>query len=231
MTFPTIPYEAISLPDADALARVREFAREVNARRSVRDFSPEPVPVEIIEEAVRAAGCAPSGANIQPWSFVVVSDPETKRKIREAAEKEEYENYHGRMPEPWLEDLRPLQTDWKKPFLEVAPHLVVVFRQDYRGMPDGKRRPNYYIGESVGIACGFFLVAIHRAGLVALTHTPSPMGFLSQILGRPKNEKPYLLIPVGRPAPGARVPDIRRKALSEILSGPGPRKGAFSAQS
>ena len=214
---PTIPHQGPRFPDSEALARVRELAREVAGRRSVRDFSPEPVPVEIVEEAIRAAGCAPSGANVQPWTFVVVSDAKTKRAIREGAEKEEHENYHGRMPEAWLEDLRPLQTDWHKPFLEIAPHLVVVFRQEYRELADGRRKPNYYIGESVGIACGFFLLAIHRAGLVALTHTPSPMAFLSQILGRPKSEKPYLLIPVGRPANGARVPDIRRKELSEIL--------------
>ena len=217
MSFPTIPYDGAQFGDEEALARVREFAREVRARRSVRDFSPKAVPVEIVEEAIRAAGCAPSGANIQPWTFVVVSDSATKRAIREGAEKEEYDNYHGRMPEAWLEDLRPLQTDWEKPFLEIAPHLVVVFRQDYRELPGGGRKPNYYIGESVGIACGFFLLAIHRAGLVALTHTPSPMAFLSQILGRPKSEKPYLLIPVGHPADGARVPDIRRKDLAEIL--------------
>jgi nitroreductase len=216
--FPTIPYDGPQYSDEEALARARDFASEIRGRRSVRDFSPEPVPVEIVEEAICAAGCAPSGANIQPWTFVIVSDPETKRRIREGAEKEEYENYHGRMPEAWLEDLRPLQTDWHKEFLEIAPHLVVVFRQDYRILPDGRHKPNYYIGESVGIACGFFLVAIHRAGLVALTHTPSPMGFLSQILSRPKNEKPYLLIPVGRPAKGARVPDIRRKELGSIIA-------------
>jgi iodotyrosine deiodinase len=212
----TIPYRVSRLSDEESLSRAREFAGEIRGRRSVRDFSPDPVPVEVVEEAIRAAGCAPSGANVQPWTFVVVSDPPTKRRIREGAEREEYDNYHGRMPEAWLEDLRPLQTDWRKEFLETAPHLVVVFRQDYRVLPDGRRKPNYYISESVGIACGFFLAAIHRAGLAALTHTPSPMGFLSEILGRPRNEKPYLLIPVGHPAPGARVPDIERKPFSEI---------------
>ena len=216
MTFPTIPFRAERVPDAAALERVRALAGRWSSRRSVRDFSPEPVPVEIVEEAIRAAGCAPSGANVQPWTFVVVSDPETKRRIREGAEKEEYENYHGRMPEAWLEDLRPLQTDWHKDFLEIAPHLVVVFRQDYRILPSGGRKPNYYIAESVGIACGFFLAALHEAGLAALTHTPSPMGFLAAILGRPRHEKPYLLIPVGHPAADARVPDIARKPLSEI---------------
>jgi nitroreductase len=214
---PTIPYRRSRLAESESLALVREFASEVSARRSVRDFSPDPVAVEIIEEAVRAAGCAPSGANVQPWQFVIVSDAETKKRIREAAEKEEYENYHGRMPEAWLEDLRPLQTGWKKEFLEIAPHLVVVFREEYRELPGGRRKPNYYIAESVGLACGFFLVAIQKAGLVALTHTPSPMRFLSEILGRPKSEKPFLLIPVGYPAEGARVPDIRRKELSEII--------------
>lgn len=214
--FPMIPYERERLTDAESLARVRQFTAEIRGRRSVRDFSSDPVPLPIVEEAIRAAGCAPSGANVQPWVFVIVSDPATKRRIRDAAEKEEHANYHGRMPEAWLEDLRPLQTDWHKEFLESAPHLVVVFRQDYRELPGGRRKPNYYIAESVGLACGFFLAAIHRAGLAALTHTPSPMGFLSEILGRPRSEKPFLLIPVGRPAPGARVPDIARKDFHDI---------------
>jgi iodotyrosine deiodinase len=212
----TIAYEPERVSAGEGLKRVRDLRAQLETRRSIRDFSDEPVPIELIEEAIRTAGGAPSGANVQPWVFVVVSDAETKRRIREEAEREEYENYHGRMPEAWLEDLRPLQTDWHKEFLERAPHLIVVFRQDYREFADGRRKPNYYISESVGIACGFLLVALHRAGLAALTHTPSPMAFLARVLGRPKREKPFLLVPVGYPAAGCRVPDIRKKPIEDI---------------
>jgi iodotyrosine deiodinase len=223
---PTVSYKPEHVAAAEGLRRVRELRSQLAGRRSVRDFSDEPVPIELIEEAIRTAAGAPSGANVQPWTFVVVSDPETKRRIREGAEKEEYENYHGRMPAPWLEDLKPLQTDWHKEFLERAPHLIAVFRQDYRELADGRKKPNYYIAESVGIACGFLLVALHRAGLAALTHTPSPMAFLNRILGRPKREKPFLLIPVGYPATDCRVPDIPKKSFEDVaifwrLSAPG----------
>lgn len=166
--------------------------------------------------ALAAAASAPSGANLQPWKFVVVTDPSVKTRIRQAAEKEERENYSGRMPDEWLEALAPLQTDWKKAFLEVAPALIIVFREDYR--EQGSRRlHNYYVAESVGIACGFLLAALNDAGLSTLTHTPSPMNFLREILERPPNEKPFLLIPVGYPAPTCRVPDIRRKDLDEVV--------------
>ena len=189
-------------------------------RRSVRHFSPEDVPDAVLDLAIATAGSAPSGANQQPWRFVVVRDPEVKRRIREAAEDEERTFYERRAPEEWLRALGPLGTDWRKPFLEVAPALIVVFRIDYgiAVAPDGteERIKHYYVAESVGIACGLLLAALHLAGLATLTHTPSPMGFLAAILGRPKNEKPYLLIPVGYPAPDAVVPAITKKPLDEI---------------
>lgn len=186
-----------------------------NRRRSVREFSDAPVSKETIEALIRTAGTAPSGANKQPWMFCAVSNPVLKSQIREAAEKEEYENYHGRMSEEWLHDLQVLGTDWNKPFLEKAPWLVVLFRKSYDEDGQGRRK-NYYVQESVGIAAGFLISAIHQAGLVTLTHTPSPMNFLSRILNRPENEKAYLLLPVGYPAKGAVVPDIHRKSLEDI---------------
>ena len=201
----------------DVAARARRFFEEMNRRRTVRDFSPEPVPAAVIEDLVRAASTAPSGAHRQPWTFVAVSDPEIKRRIRIAAEREEHENYGGRMPDEWLRALEPLGTDEHKPFLEIAPWLVVLFRQNYGAGPDGGQVRHYYVAESVGIAAGLFLTAVHQAGLVALTHTPSPMGFLRKILERPANETACLLIPVGYPAAGARVPDLRRKPLDDVL--------------
>ena len=205
--------------------RSAEFLSRIAARRTVRDFSPEPVPFELIRSAVRAAALAPSGANRQPWKFVVVSDPEVKRRIRVAAEAEEKESYERRMPDEWLEALAPLGTDWHKPFLETAPYLIAVFRMDWEpeapagSVDDGTaiKRKNYYAAESVGIACGFLLAALHFSGLATLTHTPSPMGFLNPILGRPAHEKPYLLIPVGYPAEGAQVPVIEKKGEDEVL--------------
>ncbi len=205
--------------------RSAEFLSRIAARRTVRDFSPEPVPFELVRSAVRAAALAPSGANRQPWKFVVVSDPAVKRRIRVAAEAEEKDSYERRMPGEWLEALAPLGTDWHKPFLEIAPYLIAVFRMDWEpeappgGVDDGTavKRKNYYAAESVGIACGFLLAALHLSGLATLTHTPSPMGFLNGILGRPAHEKPYLLIPVGYPAEGARVPVIQKKPLAEVL--------------
>jgi nitroreductase len=193
-----------------------EYFELMDSRRSVREFSGKPVPKEIIENIIKTASTAPSGAHKQPWTFCIVTDPEIKKQIREAAEKEEYESYNGRMNNRWLEDLAYLGTDWHKPFLETAPYLIIVFKKLYDLMPDGEKRQNYYVSESVGIACGFLLAAIHNAGLCALTHTPSPMGFLSKILNRPENERPFLLIPVGYPADGVTVPDLKRKDLGEV---------------
>ena len=200
--------------------RIHQLHASLDQRRSVRDFSPEPVPLSLVEECVRVAGTAPSGANIQPWSFVVVSDPDIKHQIRVAAEKEERENYDRRFPKEWLEALAPLGTDWHKEFLEIVPHLIVVFRIDY-GLEDTAeelsfKKKHYYVVESVGIATGMLLTAIHTAGLVTLTHTPSPMGFLREILGRPKNETAFVLLPVGYPADGAEVPVLEKKGLDEI---------------
>ncbi len=211
----TIPYRGQRFSPAESLQRSREYLKYMSRRRSLRSFSDKPVPREVIENIVLTAGAAPSGANKQPWVFCLVSDPEIKHKIREAAEKEEYENYHQRMSEEWLRDLEPFGTDWHKEFLETAPWLIVVFKKAYDLIED-KRHKNYYVNESVGLACGFLLTAIHQAGLVALTHTPSPMNFLQKILDRPENERPFLLIPVGYPPPDAEVPDISRKTLDEI---------------
>ncbi|MBK8810007.1 MAG: nitroreductase family protein [Acidobacteria bacterium] len=202
--------------DANGLSRAREFFENLDRRRTVRDFSDEPVPIEVIETAIRAAGTAPSGANMQPWRFIVVRDPGTKRKIREAAEHEESESYNNRMSDKWLRRLAPLGTDEHKPFLEIAPYLIVVFRIT-SVTENGESEPTYYSQESVGIAVGLLLAALHTAGLATLTHTPSPMKFLQEILGRPKSEVPFVLIPVGYPAEGAKVPDIKRKSLDEIM--------------
>lgn len=212
-----IPYRRERLSREELLAAARAFRDTLLVRRSVREFSSEPVPDEAIELAIEAAASAPSGANMQPWKFVVVRDPAVKREIRIAAEKEERENYDGRMPEEWLRALAPLQTDWRKEFLEIAPLLIVVFKEDYGLDPNGNRVTHYYVNESVGIACGFLLAALNAAGLATLTHTPSPMGFLREILGRPKNEKAFLLIPVGYPAEGCNVPDIQKKPLRDVL--------------
>jgi nitroreductase len=198
------------------MRRAQDFFSLCKRRRTVREFSSRPVPQELLETLIRTAGTAPSGANKQPWKFVVVSDPALKHEIRIAAEKEERENYEHRMPPEWLEDLAALGTDWHKEFLDIAPALIVVFSIDYE--IDGERqRKNYYVKESVGIAVGFLLAAIHNAGLVSLTHTPSPMNFLQKILNRPRNERPFLLIPVGYPAENVTVPDIQRKPIEEIV--------------
>lgn len=223
-----ISYRPERLPPAEMLRRARETFAEMDRRRSVRSFSPEPVPRELIELAIATASTAPSGAHRQPWRFVAVSDPETKRRIRVAAEEEERESYlGGRMPPEWLEALLPLGTTWEKPFLEVVPWIVVVFEERYGIAADGSRRKNYYTTESVGIACGLFIAALHRMGLATLTHTPSPMRFLAEILGRPANEKPLILFPVGYPAPDCEVPELRRKGLDEVAvwveeAAPGP---------
>lgn len=207
------------LPPAEMLERARRFADEMGRRRTVRDFDARLVPRALIEECLRAAGSAPSGANQQPWHFVAVSDPAVKRRIREAAEAEEREFYGHRAPPEWLEVLRPLGTDASKPFLETAPWLIAVFIRRFERLPDGSKRKHYYTDESVGLATGLLLAAVHRAGLVSLTHTPSPMKFLNEILGRPKDiERPFLLLVVGHPAADARVPNISRKALAEIAT-------------
>jgi nitroreductase len=200
----------------EQLRASREMVRRFRMRRSVRAFSPEPVPMELIENAIRVAALAPSGANQQPWRFVVVKDAELKRQIREAAEAEERENYERRFPDEWLQALEPFGTDWHKEFLEVAPYLIVLFRIDY-GLEGDRRVKHYYVQESVGIAAGFLLAALHSSGLAALTHTPSPMGFLSRVLERPPNERPFLLIPAGYPAPDATVPVITKKPLEEVM--------------
>ncbi len=210
-----IPFEYDQVEQKESLERVKSFYSDINKRRSLRMFSDKPVDREVIEYVIKSAGTAPSGAHKQPWTFCAVSNPEIKEKIREAAEKEEYENYHGRMSEDWLEDLKVFGTDWNKPFLEIAPWLIIVFRKTY-DLEDGIKSKNYYVQESVGLAAVMLLTAIHRAGLVSLTHTPSPMNFLSKVLNRPENEKPFLLIPVGYPADDAEVPDIQRKPLEDI---------------
>jgi nitroreductase len=212
-----IPLKFKSLTIEEQHRRAREFFELCSERRSVREFSNKPVPRELIETIIATAGTAPSGANKQPWKFVLVDDPILKREIRVAAEKEEKENYERRMPQDWLDDLEPLGTDWHKGFLEIAPYLIVVFREKYGIDDHGRKRKNYYVDESVGIACGFLLAAIHNAGLASLTHTPSPMNFLCEVLQRPINEVPFLLIPVGYPKEGTVVPDIQRKPLEQIL--------------
>lgn len=218
----TIPYRPDSLPgETDLLDRSRAYFEFMNTRRSLRDFSDRPVPRAVIENVVMTASTAPSGANKQPWTFCVVGDPVLKQQIREAAEAEEYRSYSGRMSPEWLADLAPLGTDWRKPFLETAPWLIILFRRIYEvdetRPVGGQKRTNYYVMESVGLAGGFLLATIHQAGLVALTHTPSPMDFLTKLLNRPANEKPFLLIPVGYPASDAQVPDIRRKRAEDVL--------------
>lgn len=213
---PFLPLQFERLGFEEQKRRLEEFHARMETRRSIRHFSDEPVPYELVERAVAVAGTAPSGANQQPWKFIIVVDQDVKRAIREAAEAEEQENYTHRFPEEWLQALEPFGTDWRKPFLETAPYLIVVFRVDY-GVAGESKIKHYYVNESVGIATGFLLTALHLAGLATLTHTPSPMGFLGKILGRPANERPYLLIPVGYPAEGAEVPNIHRKPLEEIL--------------
>ncbi|MDP9197944.1 MAG: nitroreductase family protein [Pseudomonadota bacterium] len=206
-------------PPDEMSARARAFADDMGRRRTVRDFSDRPVSRALIEDCLRAAGSAPSGANQQPWHFVAVSDPAIKQRIRVAAEAEEREFYEHRAPPEWLEVLRPLGTDSNKPFLEIAPWLIAVFIRRFERRPDGSKRKHYYTDESVGLATGLLLAAIHHAGLVSLTHTPSPMKFLCEILGRPKDiERPFLLLVVGHPAANAEVPDIARKPLAEIAS-------------
>lgn len=215
--FPHIPYHRPDVDDLELLSRARHYYQQMDQRRSVRFFSDRPVGKEVIGSLIMTAGTAPSGAHKQPWHFVAVSDPDVKRQIREAAEMEERAFYNERATEEWLRDLAPLGTDWKKPFLEIAPWLIIVFKKVYDDHPEGRQK-NYYVQESVGIASGMLISAIHAVGLVTLTHTPSPMNFLSEILERPENEKPFLLLPVGFPASDATVPDLHRKKLEEIAT-------------
>jgi iodotyrosine deiodinase len=205
-------------PAGEMLERARQFYDDVRRRRTVREFSDRPVARELIETALNAAGTAPSGANLQPWHFVVVGSKETKRQIRIAAEAEEKEFYTHRASKEWLEALKPLGTDTNKPFLETAPWLIAVFLKKYDIQPDGTKIKHYYPTESTGLATGILITALHRAGLACLTHTPSPMSFLNEILGRPKTERPFLLLVTGYPAADARVPDISRKPLAEFVS-------------
>ena len=214
-----IPYSSYQeYPLKEMRERTQSFREEMQRRRTIRTFSNRPVPREIIEECIRAAGTAPNGANMQPWHFVVVSDPVVKKQIREGAEKEEREFYERRASDEWLEALAPLGTDWRKPFLEDAPYLIVIFGLSNTILPDGTKRKNYYVNESVGIATGILITAIHHAGLASLTHTPSPMAFLNKILKRPPNERPFLVLVVGYPAEGTTVPDINKKSLDEITT-------------
>jgi iodotyrosine deiodinase len=213
----TIPLDFERLDEATMRGRADAFLRVMQRRRSVRAFARAPVPLDVVRAAILAAGTAPSGAHMQPWTFVLGTDPALKRQIRAAAEAEERETYDRRMSDEWRAALAPLGTDWRKPFLEDAPALVVVFRQDYGLRPDGGRRKHYYVQESVGIAVGFLIAALHHAGLATLTHTPSPMAFLARLLGRPEHERPFVLLPVGYPAEGCEVPDLERRPLDEIL--------------
>jgi nitroreductase len=214
-----IPYSFYrEYPLKEMQERARAFREELQRRRTIRTFSNRPVPREIIEECLRAAGTAPNGANMQPWHFVVVSNADVKKQIRKGAEKEERKFYEHRASKEWLEALAPLGTDWHKPFLEDAPYLIVIFGLSNTILPDGTKRKNYYVTESVGIATGLLIAALHHAGLASLTHTPSPMAFLNKILDRPANERPFLVLVVGYPAEGTTVPDISKKSLDEIAT-------------
>lgn len=208
-------YEGRQLSQQEMIAHSADYFEFMSSRRSIRHFSDRPVPKEVIENLIKTAASAPSGAHKQPWHFCAIASPEVKKKIRVAAEKEEYENYHGRMSDDWLEDLEPFATDWHKPFIETAPWLIAVFKKPY-DLVAGEKKQNYYVNESVGIASGILISAIHKAGLVTLTHTPSPMNFLQDILKRPSNERAFLLMPVGYPANGAKVPSLDRKSLDEV---------------
>ena len=208
----------IEYPVEEMKQRAVSFRQDIQRRRTVRHFSDRPVPRKVIEECLLTAGTAPNGANLQPWHFVVVSDPKVKHEIRLAAEDEEAEFYHRRAPKEWLEALAPLGTDEHKPFLDIAPYLIAIFGKNHSRLPDGRRVKNYYVQESVGIATGFLIAALHNAGLVSLTHTPSPMGFLNTILDRPVDEKPFLLLVTGFPAEDAQVPVIQKKPLAEIVT-------------
>ena len=216
MSFKKLQFQKITFEEMDYNAN--QFFQKVSSRRSVRDFSSDDFPIDIIKNCIKSASTAPSGANKQPWHFVIVKDPIIKRKIRKAAEIEEKEFYGGRAPKEWLDDLNQFGTDWNKPFLEEAPYLIVVFSKKFDINDDGTNTKNYYVSESDGIASGLLLTALHNAGLVTLTHTPSPMAFLSDILNRPPSDKPYLIIPVGFPSENAEVPNIKKKTFKEICT-------------
>lgn len=213
---PHVLYSRPKFSSEELVKKSQNFYQEMDQRRTVREFEKTPIPIEVLENIIATAGTAPSGAHKQPWTFCLISDPEVKRKIREAAEEEEKISYSSRMPDTWKNDLRPLGTDWEKPFLEDAPYLIVVFKQSY-GIENGEKIQHYYVNESVGIACGFLIAAIHQVGLATVTHTPSPMNFLSEVLDRPKNEKPFLLLPVGYAKKETYVPDIERKNSKDFL--------------
>ncbi len=213
--YPHVAYEQTVYSLDEAEKRAKEYHQWLDTRRTVRDISDRPVSKELIESLIMAGSTAPSGAHKQPWTFCAISNNEIKKAIREAAEKEEYDSYHGRMSERWLKDLEPIGTDWNKPFIEEAPWIVVIFKRVYESL-DGEKNNNYYVNESVGIACGMIISAIHKAGLVTLTHTPSPMNFLTKILNRPENERPYLLLPIGYPKDEVFVPDLERKPLEDV---------------
>ena len=215
---PFIPYRPPRIPEPELLERAQLFYELMDGRRTVRMFSPDPVPREAIERAIATASTAPSGAHRQPWTFVVIGEAGVKRQIREAAEEEERTNYEGgRLPDDWREALEPLDTDSHKEFLEIVPWIVVLFEHRYGFDSDGTRRKNYYVKESVGIACGLFITALHQMGLATLTHTPSPMAFLTKVLRRPENERPFALLPIGYPAPDCEVPDLTRKPLDQVM--------------
>lgn len=215
--FEFIPYRNDTYSEIEMVQRAHDFYKWADQRRSVRDFSDKEVPLEVMKDLIRTASTAPSGAHKQPWTFCLISNKELKSRLRHLAEEEEYKSYNGRMSEEWLKDLAPLGTDWKKEFIDVAPWIVVIMKKVYETGKDGEKLNNYYVAESVGLAAGFFLMAVHNAGLVALTHTPSPMNFILKALNRPDNERPFLLIPVGYPAENAKVPKLQRKALDEVL--------------
>lgn len=218
MTIATIPYQPPRLPVEEMTDRAQSFYEEMNRRRSVRMFSDEPVAKELVELAIITASTAPSGAHRQPWRFAITGEPELKRQVRQAAETEESMNYEGgRLPEHWREALAPLGTDADKSYLETVPWIVVLFEERHGYFPDGSFRHNYYVKESVGIAAGLFLAAIHHMGLATLTHTPSPMAFLGRVFGRPENERAFCLFPVGYPAPDCVVPDLDRKPLEDVI--------------
>jgi len=216
MTHKYIPYKQKELTKEDQLKISDSFYCLMNERRSIREFSDKEVDRKVIENVIKTASTAPSGAHKQPWTFCVISNPEIKKQIRDAAEKEEKENYSTRMSDRWKEDLEVFRTNWEKPFIEIAPYIIVVFKKAYE-IVDGEKNNNYYVNESVGIACGMLIAAIQNAGLVTLTHTPSPMNFLSKVLKRPENERPYLLLPVGYAENNTEVPDLQRKTLKDIM--------------
>lgn len=215
--YPFKDYKTPAKSEDEMKKDAAHFLSMMEKRRSVRFFADRQVPLEIIKDIVATANTAPSGANMQPWKFCVVSNPMLKKKIRKAAEEEEYLSYTQRMSEEWLEDLAPLDTNWEKPFLEIAPYLIIMTKETYGLQPDGNKKKHYYVSESVGIAAGFLIAAIQNAGLVTLTHTPSPMNFLTELLGRPLNEKAYLLLPVGYPADDCKVPVLEKKSLDEVF--------------